>query len=160
MKSFVYVFWVVVSILGFSCQRQKATTEEIKGRNLVKRWVTAINETRSVDVFGDYLATDYIWHLPANDVCGLVNVKKEFADAFSRSNDFHLRADDIIVGSGKVVVRWTISGMSKTSGEKWTNSSITIDRFGGGKFLEGWEIGSDKPWVELTPTESVKKPIN
>jgi hypothetical protein len=156
MKSFIYVSLFILSILFFSCQRPKATTEEVEGRDLVNRWLTAINETKSVDVFGDYLATDYIWHLPSNDVYGLENVKKGFADAFSRSNDFHLRADDIIVAGGKVVVRWTISGTFKTSGKKWINSSITIDRFSGGKFLEGWEIGSDKPWVKLTPTDSVK----
>jgi len=50
MKSFICVFWFVVSVLFLSCQRPKDTTEEIEGRDLVKRWVTAINETRSIEV--------------------------------------------------------------------------------------------------------------
>ena len=149
MKNFGFItFLVIMSLLSFSCQKSKSSQEESTGIDLVNRWITVINENRNADLFNDYLAKDYILHLPGKNVFGLDSVIKVFANAFSDAPDSKLKAENIIVAEGKVVVRWAITGTDKTTGEKWSSSSITIDRFGDSKFIEGWEIGSDLPFVK------------
>ncbi len=64
-------------------------------------------------------------------------------DAFP---DLHVTLDDIIVEGDKAAIRFTGTGTHKgelmgipATNKKATWSSVEIDRFAGGKFVESWE---------------------
>jgi len=143
--------WLVpVMILGglLACSDQRPVTPEAQeNRALVERWVKELNETKSANVIDDFLSPDYVWHLPGEDVRGVEEVKRRFDQIFSTYPDFHLQADDVIATSEKVVVRWTEGGTNSSTGRQETWASISIDRVGNGRFIEGWEIGAEEGWV-------------
>ena len=81
---------------------------------------------------------------PGENVRGREAVKKIFSEMFQKCPQLKTTAEHMIVEDGWVVVRWSETcspGASPTT-------DITIDRFGGGRFLEGWEIDAEKPWVQ------------
>lgn len=46
-----------------------------------------------------------------------------------------------------VAIRWSFIKTDAETGEVRRFSSINFDYLRGGKFAEGWEVGSDKPWI-------------
>ena len=115
-------------------------------RLLVQRWVEEINRTQGTEAMDRFMAPDYVWHLAGRNVVGREAVKEPFSDLFAANANVHLKAEDVIVGGDTVVVRWTITGVTRESGEQWERASITIDRVSQTQFLEGWELMATEPW--------------
>jgi hypothetical protein len=113
----------------------------------IKKWVhqyaDEINKNQNVDVLDKYIVKDYIWHLPGKTIIGLENLKKDFVS----SMPYQLIPEDIAVDGNIVVVRWSFVRTNPKTGEVTKTSGMTIDYLKDGMFAEGWEVGSDKPWV-------------
>jgi uncharacterized protein (TIGR02246 family) len=110
---------------------------------LVDEWVTAINTGKGATAVAQLIAPDYVWHLPGGNVRGRDAVQKIFADMFTKCPQLKTTAEHVLTDGEFVVVRWTESCSPSVP----STSDITIDRFGHGQFLEGWEVDSDKPWI-------------
>lgn len=111
---------------------------------LVANWVNSINSGSGLAAIDQYIAADYVWHLPGGNVRGRDGVKKVFADMFQKCPHLRTTAEHVLADGKWVIVRWT----ETCSPGGPSTSDITIDRFGNGQFLEGWEIDSDKPWAK------------
>lgn len=142
----ISIIAIVSSLVA--CARPQATQDqEAQIRDLVQRWVEEINTRQSTNVLEEFLAHDYVWHLPGKDVVGIEAVKEAFARMFAANDSFHLTAEDVVIGGNTVVIRWTETGVRRETGERWQTASISIDRVSSTQFLEGWEISSGNPWV-------------
>ena len=97
-----------------------------------------------VNVLDKYLSKDYVWHLPGRNIIGLEDVKKEFGSGWPKQ----LVPDDVAVDGNIVVIRWSFVRNNPKTGEVRNTSGITFDFVGDGMFAEGWEVGSDKPWLD------------
>ena len=126
--------------------RAQAAVEE-QNKALMLRWVEEINKRKSVDVIDEFISPDYVWHRAGRDV-SFEGVKRAFESTFSKYPDFNLTAEDIIVAGDKVIVRWTIRSTNRETGEKFLDATISIDRVIGEKFVEGWELGEEKGWMD------------
>ena len=126
--------------------RAQAAVEE-QNKELMLRWVEEINKRKSIDLIDEFLSPDYVWHLAGKDV-SFEGVKKAFDSTFSNYPDFNLAAEDIIVAGDKVIVRWTVRGTHKETGEEFLEANISIDRVIGDKFVEGWELGERRGWMD------------
>ena len=149
MRSIVVMFTLCILTLVSSCARtvvKEPRADEIRG--LMERYVTEFNRRQSPDVMDEFLAIDYVWHLPGEDVVGREAVKRRFVDLFSQNSAVKLTAEDVIAANSTAVVRWTIAGVGRETGERWQHAGITIDRVSPKQFLEGWELGADKPWLK------------
>ena len=115
------------------------STKDLKAldRHFFEEWnkgkaaaMAAIDET---------CANNIVWHSSSGeDIRGLKDFKKfmgEFYDAFP---DNHFAIDDIFAEGDKVATRYTITGTHKVTNKKLKLWAIEIDRFVGGKFVEGW----------------------
>jgi ketosteroid isomerase-like protein len=141
------IILAIVSSLVAWTRPQATQDQEAQIRNLVQRWVTEINTKQSTNVLDEFLAHDYVWHLPGEDIVGVEAVKEVFAQVFAANDSFHLTAEDVVIGGNTVVIRWTATGVRRESGERWQTAGISIDRVNSTQFLEGWEISSANPWV-------------
>jgi predicted SnoaL-like aldol condensation-catalyzing enzyme len=142
-----------IGLITMACATQPRPSEapRSEAQVLVDNWVTAINSGRGLEAIDQYMASDYTWHLPGEDIRGRAGVRQFFANEFTRCPRFHMVAEEVIVQQDRVVVRWSTA----CDPDSPPNGSITIDRFVRGQFAEGWEIGSDKGW--LPPSRSVDR---
>jgi ketosteroid isomerase-like protein len=150
MKTYISALCIIASaaaLVAASAKVQSAVPREAQVRSMVQRYVKEINRTNSPNVFDEFLAADYTWHLAGKNVVGREAVKASFARNFGRNKDVRLTADDVIVAGHTAVVRWTISGVERETGKPFEHAHITIDRVSEKQFLEGWELGSEKAWV-------------
>jgi steroid delta-isomerase-like uncharacterized protein len=79
------------------------------------------------------------------DIRGLKDFKQNMSEMFDAFPDNRATVDDIIVEGDKTVMRYTVTGTHKgafmgipPTNKKLTMSVIEIDRFVGGKCVEGW----------------------
>jgi hypothetical protein len=112
-------------------------------REWIHRYADELNKTQNVDVLDKYIASNYIWHLPGKNILGLENLKKEFAN----SMPYQLVPEDVAADGNIVVIRWSFVRTNRVTGEICKTCGFTFDIVRDGLFVEGWEIGSDKPWV-------------
>ena len=97
-------------------------------------------------VIDELYATDTIQHSSTGqDIRGIKNYKQHVSEFSSAFPDLHFTIDDMIAEGDKVAMRITGTGTNKgafrgipPTNEKVTVSMIQIDRFAGGKFVEGW----------------------
>ncbi|MBN1235075.1 MAG: ester cyclase [Methanotrichaceae archaeon] len=119
-----------------------------ENKAIVHGFVEAYNN-RSLDLFDDLVASDYIDH--AHQQQGLESFKRLFELAFTAFPDWHENIEDIIAEDDKVWVRvkatgthtgeWNISGVTLSpTGKKVTMMMVFIWRIAGGKLAEGWEV--------------------
>jgi predicted SnoaL-like aldol condensation-catalyzing enzyme len=133
-----------LSLLALACATGSPPSNSSReAQTLVDNWVNAINTGRGLAAIDQYLAADYVWHLPGENMQGREAVKKIFTDMFQKCPHLKTTAEDVVTDGQRVVVRWT----ETCSPNAPSTSDITIDRFGHGQFLEGWEVDSDKPWI-------------
>ena len=157
MKTQFLIFATVLVLAVGGCapqvdveaEQMKAQAQvEEQNKALMLRWIEEINKRKSVDVIDDFLSPDYVWHLAGEDV-SFDGVKRTFDSVFSNYPDLNLTAEEVIVAGDKVIVRWTVRGTHKETGEKSLSANITIDRVMGDKFVEGWELLVEgKGWMD------------
>ena len=113
---------------------------------LAARWGRAVG-TQNVEMMGELMADDYVWHLRSGDVIGFENVRTRFAALFKAFPDFQLVPVDTVSDGKKLVVRWNVSGTHlgeflgvSPTGNRIAFPTISIDRISNGQFAEGWEV--------------------
>jgi steroid delta-isomerase-like uncharacterized protein len=97
-------------------------------------------------VIDELYATDIVYHSSTGrDIRGIKDYKQHISEFYSAFPDLHFTIDDMVAEGDKVAVRFTGTGTNKGAfmGIPPTNKKITvweiqIDRFAGGKFVEGW----------------------
>ena len=122
------------------------STKDLKA--LERRFVTEWNKGKAalMAVIDEECAPNIVFHRGMGmDIHGLKDFKQYmsgFCDAFP---DLHATIDDIVTEGDKVVVRYTVTGTHKgeMTGIPPTNKKVKlwmveIDRFVGGKCVEGW----------------------
>ncbi len=87
----------------------------------------------------DVFAIDFVSHIPRlRDVTDLESYKGEVTKTGSDVPDFHATFEDMVAEGNKVAGRFTVTGTMQPAGVQYTNTSITIFRFAGGKMVETW----------------------
>jgi predicted SnoaL-like aldol condensation-catalyzing enzyme len=117
--------------LTYACAPKAPANALSEAQALVDNWVNAINSGDGSAALDKYLAADYVWHLPGDNIKGRDAVKKIFADMFQKCPHLRTKAEHVVT-DGQYVVRWTES----CSPDVPSTSDITIDRFGHGQFLK------------------------
>ena len=120
--------------------------EEIKA--LMHRIFDASNKSLAAysALADEKMATDYVLHpVMGEDIHGIKELKENLKALYEAFPDFYRTIDDIIVEGDKVAVRSTVTcthtgafmGIPPTN-KKITYWGIEINRFSGGKLVEGW----------------------
>lgn len=63
---------------------------------------------------------------PGREPVDLEASKKTINFIFRANGDIHLTAEDAIVAGDRLVVRWSLSGRARSTGERWEHASMTI----------------------------------
>lgn len=129
-----------------------------EARLLVEHWVEAANTRRDAAVIDEFLTPGFVWHLPGGDVQGRDAVKAVFARAFADEPDFRLVAETVVTDGEWVVVRWTIRGTPRDTGQLRERASITMDWVRDGRFADSSEPASSCStftWTSLVLTDFV-----
>lgn len=117
----------------------------VEPRELMQRWIAELNGG-DIDAVRNLLAEDYVWHLPGTIVQRDALIDR-FSERYAENDGCEWTAECIVVEGNLIAARWTITGKSRETGERWTIAAVSIDRVGPTQFLEGWEIGSlGQPW--------------
>jgi steroid delta-isomerase-like uncharacterized protein len=125
------------------------STEENKA--LVRRSIEEGWNEGNLAVFDEIVAPDFINHDPAEPaVRTREDYKQWIAENRREFPDFHVTIEDMIAEGDKVVLRCTFYGTHTgdittpmsipATGKQVAVSSITIDRFAGGKAVEIWQL--------------------
>jgi len=122
------------------------STKDLKA--LERRFFNECNKGKAAAMaaIDELCATDFVYHTASGtDVYGPEGFKKLTTDMFNAVPDVRWIIDDMIVEGDKAVLRYTITGIHKgeymgkpPTNNKVTSSIIKIDRFAGGKLVEGW----------------------
>jgi steroid delta-isomerase-like uncharacterized protein len=122
------------------------SAEEIKA--LERRLYEECNKGKAaaLAVMGELYAIDFVYHSSTGrDMRGIKDYKQHVSEFYSAFPDLHFTIDDIVAEGDKAAVRLTGTGTNKGAfmGIPPTNKKIVvweieIDRFAGGKFVEGW----------------------
>ena len=119
--------------------------DESHVKTILQRWVEAINN-QDVDLLGELLTKDYVWHRRGEKVLDIEATKKIMKNWFETSIPTMMVEDSFNSGD-KTATRWTIRVKSRASGVETVVAGTSIDRIRDGKFAETWDVGSDKPWL-------------
>jgi steroid delta-isomerase-like uncharacterized protein len=122
------------------------STKETKAleRRFLEEWNKG--KAAAMAVIDELCATNCVFHSgTGEDIRGLKDFKQYMSQVFSAFPDIHFTIDDMVVEGDKAVVRYTNTGTHKgefmgipPTNKKVTNWLIQIDRFAGGKVVEGW----------------------
>jgi steroid delta-isomerase-like uncharacterized protein len=115
-----------------------------ENKAIVCRWIKAYNE-RNLDVFDEFVASDYFDHTNKVDREGL---KKLFDMGFKAFPDWHEVIEDIIAEGDKVWVRITYTGtntgewfgLAPTGNKITAMGAVDIYRIKNGKLAEYWNV--------------------
>ncbi len=141
---YLYTFLIIGFILISAC-----TSEEAKNEQLMRRWVKAVNEEQNITIFDKFMTPDFILHNDAQTPQNLTEVKSSFAELFADTEDFTVKAEDIICQGNRVAVRWSYKYINKETGKIVTGSSVSFDRIQDGKMAEAWEIVGKGAWDKI-----------
>lgn len=149
--------WVITddgrrSRLGFELECRKCDEEPAhltEGRNLVRRYYSALWNAWNVSLAEELLAPDFRFQ-------GSVGAQTRGREAFvgylrmiqGVFPDFHNRIDDLITEDTKVVARLTYTGTHRGrifgidgTGTKVSYAGVAIFTVGGDQLLSGWVLG-------------------
>ena len=114
----------------------------------VRRFFEEVWNQGQLDALDELLSADYVDNEPQNPNAGTPGAEgmkrtiSMYRDAFP---DLRFTIDDLLADGDKAVCRWTATGTHEgdlagmpATGKTSTVSGISIDRFEGGKIVEGW----------------------
>ena len=112
---------------------------------LFERWNK--DKVAALAVIDEMAATSLVFHRGnGEDIHGIKDFKQSMSKFYNAFPDNHMTIDDMIAEGDKVVIRYTLTGTHKgeymgipPTNKKATGWVIEIDRYAGGKFVEGWE---------------------
>jgi hypothetical protein len=123
------------------------STKDLK--TLERRFLTEWNKGKAaaMTVIDELCAANMVFHHgTGEDIRGLKAFKQYFSGFFDAFPDNHITLDDIVVEGDKAVIRYTVTGTHKgefmgihPTNKKVSLPVIEIDRFAGGKVVEGWD---------------------
>jgi steroid delta-isomerase-like uncharacterized protein len=123
------------------------STEDLKA--LERRWYAEWNKGKAAAMAAtnELIDTNCVMHsILGQELRGINDFKKHVSESFDIFPDEHIVIDDMVAEGDKVALRKTATGTHKgaymgvpPTNKKVTMSVIEIDRFAGGKFVEGWE---------------------
>jgi len=112
-------------------------------KSIVRKWIEAYNK-RNLDVFDEFIASDYVDHTNKVDRDGL---KQLFTMGFTGFPDWHETIEDIIAEGDKVWIRLSYTGTHTgefmgllPTGKKITSKGVDIYRIVNGKLAEYWNV--------------------
>jgi steroid delta-isomerase-like uncharacterized protein len=122
------------------------STKDLKAleRRFFEEWNKG--KAAAMKVIDETCTTNMVWHdVTGQDIRGLKDFKQSMSEFYDAFPDNHFTIDDMIAEGDKVVERYKITGTHKgefmgipPTNKKITLWAIEIDRFAGGKFVEGW----------------------
>ena len=117
-----------------------------ENKTIIRKMIEAVNE-QNLDSLGQLIATDFVYHMPMQQIQGLVVMKQGVEEEIHSFPDLHVTIEDIIAEGDKVCVRLKetathtgeFRGLAPT-GKKLTYTAVTIWRIVDGKVVEGWGV--------------------
>ncbi len=118
-----------------------------ENKALVRRDLEEVWSQGKLDVIDEIFAADYVGHMPGSpDIHGPEEDKQYVTIYRIAFPDMQLTIEEMIAEGDKVAVRWTFTGTHKgelmgipPTGVQVAMTGISIGRFAGGKFVEGWD---------------------
>lgn len=114
---------------------------------IVRRWYNEGLNQRNLKLSYEIHDASYIDHDSANssEVRGPEGVEQLVSAYFDAYPDLHYTIEDQFAEGDNVITRWTAQGTHQgelmgiaATGKSVTVTGISIDRFAGGKIVEGW----------------------
>ena len=117
-----------------------------ENKAIVRRLFEELWNQGKLDVAGEILANDYIFHGPvAGEVRGPEGFKQFVSMYLTSYPDLQFAIEDQIAEGDKVVTRWTATGTHKgelmgisPTSVRMTVTGIVISRIAGDKIVEDW----------------------
>ncbi|MGH2534691.1 MAG: ester cyclase [Thermomicrobiales bacterium] len=124
-------------------------SEPEQNKMLVRRGIEEIYNRGNLAVVDEVAASDFVIHLPSEEIHGPEGAKQYVAALRGAFPDLHITIEDQIADGDKVVTRWTarathtgaFQGIPPT-GKRGSMTGIDIDRIADGKIVECW-VNSD-----------------
>jgi len=117
------------------------STEENKA--IIRRVIEEVWNKGDLAAVDEVMATDYVLHVPGQEIKGPEGFKEYVTMARTAFPDFHMTIEDMVAEGDKVAFRFTWRGTHKgeimgiaPTGKQVTVTSIGINRFAGGKEVE------------------------
>ena len=114
-----------------------------ENKALVRR-AYALSTLKDMDAFFNFLAPEYVEHLPAGDI-SLKQLKQGIPAFFTAFPDIHITIEDMVAEGDRVAVLMTSRGTHKgeymgipPTGNRIEMRNTCIIRIANGKFVEWW----------------------
>jgi steroid delta-isomerase-like uncharacterized protein len=137
-----------------------------RNKAFMRRGIEEVWNEGDFDVVNELLASDFVSHLPHDELHGPEGVKQYFGMLRRAFPDIHFTIEDQIAEGDLVVTRWTarathqgeFQGISPT-GKSATVTGITINRFANGKVVEGWANLDELGLLQQLGVVSTPEPV-
>jgi steroid delta-isomerase-like uncharacterized protein len=124
----------------------EASSAAERNKAAKRRYIEAFNR-RDLAAFGDLFAAEYVLHATGYpEIHGPEELRRAVAASLDALSDVRVTADEMVAEGDRVATRWTMrarhTGMFMgvpPTGRELSFSGTIIDRFVGGKVVEGWE---------------------
>jgi steroid delta-isomerase-like uncharacterized protein len=122
-----------------------------ENKAIVRRFWEIVNQKivpeKDLDAFEEFYASDYVWHIPGQDIQGLEQAKQVEGMYVNAFPDLQFTVEDVVAEGDKVVSRCTLRGthrgetesLGPPTGRAVELEGIFMHRIEGGKMVEGWD---------------------
>ncbi len=121
-------------------------TEAGAMRSTVKRVIEEVVNGQNLDLLPQFFTEDYTWHLGAQEVTGLKQVREMMQAYLTAFSDLHLTIEQQSVEGNLICSRWSATGTLdgplediEPTGKSFDMTGTIISRFEGTKIAEEWE---------------------
>jgi len=112
-----------------------------------RRYIEAFN-AQDLDMIDELFDPHYVLHVPGSpDLEGPEALKQMVAESLATLSEPVLTVDDMVAERNKVATRWTMTAIHSgdfmgvpPTDQRITMQGLVIDRFVGGKVVEGWDF--------------------
>lgn len=112
-----------------------------------RRYIEAFN-AQDLDMIDELFDPHYVLHVPGSpDLEGPEALKQMVAESLATLSEPVLTVDDMVAERNKVATRWTMTAIHSgdfmgvpPTDQRITMQGMVIDRFVGGKVVEGWDF--------------------
>ena len=112
-----------------------------------RRYIEGFN-AQDLDMIDELFDPHYVLHVPGSpDLEGPEALKQMVAESLATLSEPVLTVDDMVAERNKVATRWTMTAIHSgdfmgvpPTDQRITMQGMVIDRFVGGKVVEGWDF--------------------
>jgi steroid delta-isomerase-like uncharacterized protein len=108
-------------------------------------WQECFNK-RNLAIVDEFVATDYVWHGPSQEVSGPEGIKQLITVFLTAFPDLQMTFEDQVGEGDKIASRWTMRGTHQgdlfgipPTGKQVTFTGLVISRMVGNQITEEWE---------------------